>query len=144
LNLREKISNWFNPSKNIDYDNREFEWCIVGNIIDEHFWGENKEIRKGSKQFRPGAKVYCMPEFGGMAHESMRVLGKPRKQKRLINIVIRTQLIKNFRVQKVYNPKIQTEIGSHSFYWNNRRSKTELKDLEKMTKYLNTQTEEMN
>lgn len=144
MNLAEKISNWFNPNKNIDYDNREFEWCIVGNIVDQHYWGENKEIRKGNKQFRPGAKVYCMPEFGGMAHESIRVLGKPRNQKRLINIVIPTRLIKNFRFQKVYNPKIQTEIASHIYYWNNRRSKTELKDLRKMIEYLNTLTEEIN
>jgi hypothetical protein len=143
LKLIEKISNWINPKAETDFDNREFEFCIVGNIIDEHFWGEEKIIKKGSKQFRPGAKVYCMPEFGGMAHESIRVYGKPRKQKRLINIVIKTRLIKNFRIQKVYNPKIQSEIGSHHFYWTNRRSESELENLNKMVEYLNTLTEEI-
>ena len=144
MNFLKKISHWIRPEKNIDYDNREFEWCIVGNIVNEHYWGENKEIKKGSKQFPPGAKVYCMPEFGGTAHESIRVIGKPRKQKRLITIVMRTKLIKNFRIQKVYHPKIQQEIGSHSFYWHNRRSKTELENLENMTKLLNSLTEEIN
>jgi hypothetical protein len=143
LNLVEKISNLFNRNKNGDDDNQEFEWCIVGNIVDKHFWGENEEIRKGNKQFRHGAKVYCMPEFGGMAHESIRVLGKPKNQKRIINIILRTRLIKNFRIQKVYNPKIQTEIGNHSFYCNNKYSKTELKNLKEMTKYLNTLTKEI-
>lgn len=143
MNLKDKISSWINPRKEIDYDNREFEYCIVGNIVDEHFWGMEKEINKGGKQFRPGAKVYCMPEFGGTAHESIRVLGKPRKQKRLINIIIRTYLIKNFRIQKVYNPRIQSEIGSHHFYWTNRRSESEMKNLNKMVEYLNTLTEEI-
>ncbi|CAL2075584.1 conserved protein of unknown function [Tenacibaculum sp. 190524A02b] len=145
MNLIEKISNWIKPkSPKAEYDNREFEWCIVGNIVDEHHWGENKEIKRGNKQFRPGAKVYCMPEFGGMAYESIRVLGKPRRQNRLINIIIRTRAIKNFRIQKVYNPYIQNQIGSHFFYWNNRRSENELKNLKEMINYLNTLTEEIN
>jgi len=143
LNLKEKISNWLNPHSNVDYDSREFEWCIVGNIVDQNYWGEEKEIKHGTKQFRPGAKVYCMPEFGGMGHESIRVLGKPRKQRRLINVVIRSRLIKNFRIQKVYHPKIQEVVGSHIFYWHNRRTKTELKNLEKMVVYLNTLSNEV-
>lgn len=101
------------------------------------------EKKKGSKHFRPGAKVYCIPDFGGMAHESIRVLGKPRKQKRLINNIINTRLIKNFRIQKVFNPKIQSEIGSHHFYSTNRRTKSEMKNLNKMVEYLNTLTKEI-
>ncbi len=144
MKILNKILVWFKPKPKEDIDSRDFEWCIVGNIVAEHYWGEEKIIRRGAKQFRPGAKVYCMPEFPGMAHESIRVIGKPRKQNRLINVVIRTKLIKNFRVQKVYHPKIQFDIGSHFFYWNNRRSKNELKELEQMVKYLNTLTEEIN
>lgn len=152
MNILNKISNWIksNPQKGIDnkdldgIDNREFEWCIVGNVVDKHLYGMEKEIKRGTKQFRPGAKVYCMPEFGGMAHEEIRVIGKPRKQNRLINIVMRTKNIKNFRVQKVYNPKIQFDIGSHVYYWNNRRSENELKNLDDMAEYLNTLTEEIN
>lgn len=143
MNLIEKISNWINPKKENDLYDREFEFFIVGNIIDEHFLGEEKVIKKGSKHFRPGAKVYCMPEFGGIAHESIRVYGKPRKQKRLINIIINTRLIKNFRIQKVYKPKIKSEIGSHHFYLTNRGSKSELENLNKMVDYLNTLTEEI-
>ena len=152
MNIINKISNWIksDSQKSIDnkdldgIDNREFEWCIVGNIVDKHLYGMAKEIKHGTKQFRPSAKVYCMPEFGGMAHEEIRVIGKPRKQNRLINIVMRTKNIKNFRVQKVYNPKIQFDIGSHVYYWNNRRSENELKNLDDMAEYLNTLTEEIN
>lgn len=36
---------------------RDFEYCMVGNIIDKHYFGEQKlEIRRGTKQFRPNAK----------------------------------------------------------------------------------------
>ncbi len=143
MKILKTILSWLNPKTIENIDEREFEWCIIGNIIDKHYWGEEKIIKRGTKHFRPGAKVYCIPEFAGMAHENIRVIGKPRKQNRLINIVIRTKLIKNFRVQKVFHPKIQFEIGSHIFYWGNRRSKNELKELEKLTKYLNTLTEEI-
>ena len=59
---------------------RNFEYCMVGNIIDKHYYGEQKlEIRRGTKQFRPNAKVYIFPEFPGMGHENIVVIGKPRK-----------------------------------------------------------------
>ncbi|WP_378183825.1 hypothetical protein [Aquimarina sp. SS2-1] len=152
MSFLSKIRNWFKSdyrkkTNNINLDgidDREFEWCIVGNIVDRHFYGVEKEVRRGTKQFRPGAKVYCMPEFGGMAHEEIRVIGKPRKQNRLINIVMKTKKIKNFRVQKVYNPKIQFDLGSHLYYWKNRRSENEIEHLNEMVKYLNTLTEELN
>ena len=37
---------------------REFEYCLVGNIVESHYFGENKEIRCGTKHFRGGAKVF--------------------------------------------------------------------------------------
>lgn len=151
MNILNQISNWIKSNfpkdrytKNLNgIDNRTFEWCIVGNIVDKHSYGMEKEIRRGAKQFRPGAKVYCMPEFGGVAHEEIRVIGKPRKQHRLINIIMKSNKIKNFRIQKVYHPKIQFDIGSHIYYWNNRRSEKELENLNDMVKYLNTLTQEI-
>ena len=79
--------------------------CIVGNIIGPHYWGEKKEVRYGTKHFRPGAEVYCAFVYGGMGHERVRVFGKPRRQRRMINIVIDTRYIKNFRLQKLYDKK---------------------------------------
>ncbi len=51
-------------SENLD----DFMWSLVGNVINEHEFREEKEIRRGSKHFSPGTKVYCIPEFGGMAY----------------------------------------------------------------------------
>ena len=90
-----------------------YEECIVGNIIDKHYWGQHKEIKKGSKHFRPGAKVYCLFMYGGMAHDYLRVMGKPRTSFRMIDVVIKATYIKNFRIQKVYQPKIISFIKKH-------------------------------
>ena len=36
-------------------------WCLVGNIVEAHKYGEEIEVRFGTKQFRSGAKVYLAP-----------------------------------------------------------------------------------
>ena len=90
----------------IDENKKEYAECVVGNIIDKHIWGEQKEIKRGTKHFRPGAKMYCVFMYGGMGHEQVRVFGKPRKAFRMIDVVIRTSYIKDFRLQKVYDPKV--------------------------------------
>lgn len=102
----------------IDLKNNEehYEECLIGNIINKHYYGQNKEIRKGSKHFGPGTKVYIFPEFGGSGHESIRVLGKPRKAKKLINVVIPTRLIENVRIKKVYNKKVIALIENNGYY----------------------------
>ena len=40
-----------------DDPGEEFRFILVGNIIDKHYYGENKEIRSGTKHLRAGAKV---------------------------------------------------------------------------------------
>ncbi len=55
----------------------DFVWCLVGNIVEEHEFGEEKEIRKGTKHFSPNAKVYCFPALWGDGYEHILVLGKP-------------------------------------------------------------------
>ena len=69
---------------------REFEYCMVGNIVEQRYFGQAKEIRQGTKHFRGGAKVYIFPEYGGMGHENIRVIGLPRKRYKTINIIIQT------------------------------------------------------
>jgi len=110
----------------------EFLWCIVGNIVGNHFFGEQKEIKSGTKHFRPGAKVYCIPEFGGMGHETIRVIGKPRGSKGMINVIIPTKRIKNFRLQKVYSDSLFEKLSGLPPYRvenSYRQSKKELLDV---------------
>ena len=54
---------------------QEWQWCLVGNIVEAHEYGEAHEIRYGSRQFRPDAKVYINPVYGGMGHEHLLVIG---------------------------------------------------------------------
>jgi hypothetical protein len=65
--------------KMIDENGVRYEECIVGNIIGKHFYGQEKKIRYGTKQFSPGTKVHCAFIYGGAGHESIVVYGKPRK-----------------------------------------------------------------
>ena len=82
---------------------REFEYCLVVNIVEKRYFGETKEIRHGTKHFSGGTKVYIFPEFGGCGHENIRVIGLPRKRYKAINVIIPTKLITNVRVKKYIN-----------------------------------------
>ncbi|GAA3755629.1 hypothetical protein [Flavobacterium ginsengiterrae] len=95
---------------------KEFRYVLVGNIIDKHFFGDKKEIKSGTKHFRAGAKVYLFPEYGGIAHEKIPVYGLPKKSFRRITIVISSNLIKNTRVKKTYDPILIDKIDRTFFY----------------------------
>lgn len=121
----------------------ECEKCIIGNIVDKHFYGSIKEIRRGTKHFRPNTKVYCLPEFPGMAHETMVVVGLHRKSKRLIKIAIPTKRVKNFRLKNIYKPVIIGHIKENWFYEGWRREKPYVNDVQEFIAYLNSLTEEV-
>ena len=139
-----KLFNWFRKRKS---DNAivegEYLWCIVGNIVDQHYFGEQKEIKSGTKHFPPGAKVYCIPEYGGMGHEKIRVIGKPRKSKTLINVVIPTKLITNFRLQKVYSPSLFDKISEQSIYRVSDSHRLSYIELQQIMNVIATYTEEI-
>ena len=104
-------------SKDIkENSNSVFRYILVGNIIDKHLYGKKKEIKSGTKQFREGAKVYLLPKYGGMGHESIPVYGLPRKRWKKIKIVIRSEMIKNVRVKKIFDPKLIEMVTNNHFY----------------------------
>ena len=121
----------------------EFLWCIVGNIVDRHYYGEEKEIRSGTKHFRPGAKVYCIPESWGNAHESIRVIGRPRNSAKMIDVIIPTKHIKHFRLQKVYSPTLFDMIAAHSIYRVSNNYRLSYDELHKIMEVLKHYTEEV-
>ena len=111
---------------------REFEYCMVGNIVEKRYFGENKEIRQGTKHFRGGAKIYIFPKFGGCGHENIRVIGIPRKKYKPIDVIIPTKLITNVRVKKIYQPDLK-RIIAESFYYSRR--KEEVDELDTITSF---------
>src|SRR5437762_2146406 len=86
------------------------DWCLVGNVIEEHAFGEAKEIRRGSKHFTPGTKVYCLPSQWGDGYEKAVVVGLARGSRRWVTVVMPTDLITNWRAKVVYKPAVLRRI----------------------------------
>lgn len=80
------------------------DWCLVGNVVEEHASGASKEVRRGSKHFRPGAKVYCLPPQWSDGYEKVVAVGIARRSRRWIAVVMSADLITNWRAKVVYKP----------------------------------------
>lgn len=92
----------------------EWVWGLVGNIVDEHPYGQDKRIVRGTRHFKPGTKVYCLKTHWGDGYESIPVIGRNRKGK-LIEIVMRGDLIENFRLKKVFSPSVIEMMSRYSY-----------------------------
>lgn len=95
----------------------EWRWCLVGNIVDSHEYGEDHEIRTGTKQFAPGAKVYLAPIHWGDGYEKIYVVGKPRHRRGYIMVVMCSRYITNLRLQKVFRPAVLERMANSDVRW---------------------------
>ncbi len=86
------------------------DWCLVGNIVDEHPFGQEGEIRRGTRHFRPGTKVYCLPPQWGDGYESVITIGKSRGSRKWITVVTPHSRITNWRPKVIYNPTITKRL----------------------------------
>lgn len=116
----EELQKRFNPRKSLE--ETTFIWCLVGNIIDEEYRA-NKEIRTGIKHFSPNTKVYCFPAQWGDGYENIRVIGRHRKSKRYITLIIQSKYITNWRLQKVYRPYILKVMHSENGWSDSEKDK---------------------
>lgn len=93
--------------------------CIVGNIINKNYHGTEKAIVSGTKHFAAGTKVYCVFMFGGTGYERVRVLGRHRISGRMIDVIMSTAYIKNFRSRLTCNKRVIEFIKSYpeDVYW---------------------------
>lgn len=121
----------------------EYRWCIVGTVVNKHYYGQDKVVREGTKHFRPKTKVYCFPKFGGSGHENMMVLGIHRKSKKWTKIVIQSKLIKNYRLTKVFNPKTLEIIKKEPMYKDKLTRFDDYLKLKSFAEKLNLLTEEI-
>ncbi len=104
-----------------------WRWALVGNVVDENVYGEESEIRHGTKHFSPGAKVYMAPPNWGDGYEKIRVIGMSRPHHRYEHIIMESRLIDfdTLRIQKVYNPTILNMMNQsekqedYCSWWNN-------------------------
>ncbi|GAB2870825.1 hypothetical protein [Hymenobacter ruber] len=88
-------------------------WTAVANVVAERLYGpEGKEIRTGTKHFKPGAKVYIIDWFPGMC-DAVTVIGHQRKSKQLMKLVMRVNTLLRFRPKICYSPAITRLIEEH-------------------------------
>ena len=110
-------------SEDIQYNaQQEWKWCLVGNIVQEREYGEEHEIKHGTKHFSPGTKVYCARGFWGDGYEYIVVIGKHRKSPKYTKLIMQRKHIENFRCQKVYKPCI-LKLMENDFWDNSDNSK---------------------
>jgi uncharacterized C2H2 Zn-finger protein len=100
-----RITNFENQAKPI--------WCVVGNIAEEIPFGEGKQLRKGTKHFSPGTKIYCYPPLWD-TWKGIQVIGRHRGSKQFVTMVINLKWLINYRTKLVYNPHILNELSG---YW---------------------------
>lgn len=92
-------------------------WCLVGNIVEEHAFGEAREIKYGTKQFSPGAKVFIAPAQWGDGYEKVVVIGLPRHGRGYIEVITQSKYIEHVRLKKVYQPAVIKRMCSSRYLW---------------------------
>ena len=105
-----------NTTNELDTE-QEWQWCLVGNIVEKHKYGEEHIIKYGNKQFRPNAKVYVNLIYFGMGHETILVIGTPRHSSKYIEISIARKYVCNFRVKKVFKPAVLKKMKESKWDW---------------------------
>ncbi len=83
-------------------------WAVVANVAEEIPFGPGGlEIRRGTKHFSAGTKVWVLPPIWGDGGEMIYVIGRHRGRRAgSIRIVIARRYLTNFRVRGVYSPSV--------------------------------------
>jgi hypothetical protein len=92
---------------NVDAPSELLGWAVVANVQKITARGEaGLELRPGLKHFSGGAKVWVGPPRWGDGGEKITVVGRHRRSKRYIAIVVPNQYLTNRRVRGVYSPTV--------------------------------------
>src|SRR6516225_1434170 len=81
-------------------------WCLVANVVEERKYGEGDEVRRGTKHFKPGAKVHCFPVMWGDGYENIQVVARHRGSNQYVTMIVASKHLTNWRVQLVYSPEV--------------------------------------
>lgn len=92
----------------------EAVWCLVANVAEFQIYGEEHEVRLGTKHFSPNTKVYCFPSLWSDAYENVQVIGRHRGSSRLIVLIMPRKRLTNWRVKLVRHPYVVAKLGT---YW---------------------------
>lgn len=98
--------------ENKSYD---YEWCLVGNIVQSHYFAGEDRVVSGARLFAPGTKVYCLSGLWGMGYERIPVVGPRKGDGKLICTIVDARLVENFRCKKVFSKKVLELMGAHDY-----------------------------
>lgn len=89
-------------------------WCVVANIS-EHipFGPRGDEIRRGTKHFSAGTKVYCYPPLWGDGYENVKVIGHHRGSRQYAEMIVPARSLSNCRAKLVYTPFLLDHLSGH-------------------------------
>lgn len=94
------------------------QWCLVGNIVAGHAAGPGgTEWVEGTRHFKPGAKVYCLPPQWGDGYENIKVVGRHRHTNRYVTMVIRSVWVTNWRAKVVHSPTVLHRLNWAGSMW---------------------------
>lgn len=81
-------------------------------VEDRPFGHGGTETRKGTKHFRPGAKVYVIDGYRGTC-ETVTVIGHHRSSGRFAVLDMPVKHLEGFRLDRNYSPKVISLIEEH-------------------------------
>lgn len=81
-------------------------WGVVGNVVVERLHGADGEVRRGTKQFSPGTKVYLVDAYWGKGGETVTVLGLARRPKRWISVDLSARVLESWRAKLIHDPAV--------------------------------------
>lgn len=85
-------------------------WVAVANSVLEREYGQEHEIRSGTKHFRGGAKIYLRRIIRG---EKVEVVGRHRVSNRWITLVMDQKYLVNARAELLYNVGVLARLFEH-------------------------------
>src|ERR1044072_2523379 len=85
-------------------------WCLVANVTRTPHTEGTEELRRGTKHFSPGAKVYLYPARWGDGDERAVAIGRHRGSPKLLEVVVATRRLEGFRAKEVSHPHVVGRI----------------------------------
>jgi hypothetical protein len=94
---------------------KEKESILVlrASIVQEHPYGECAlDARKGTRHFRPGARVYVIDAHWGTC-DAVTVIGHHRARGQYAKLDVSVKHLENFRLDRAYSPMVISLIKQH-------------------------------
>jgi hypothetical protein len=92
-------------------DHADARWAVVANVVGDRLHGVEGEVRRGTKHFSPGTKVYLVSAYWGMGAERVTVLGLARRPKRWITVDVEVRVLEHWRAKVIYEPAVLRRLS---------------------------------